>query len=56
MVTGKVAELFEGGDIIRKTITGKLTLKTTYSTVNTFGESQLVPVILLNSAKLTRTM
>jgi hypothetical protein len=55
MVTGKAAELFERGDIIGKTITGKLTLKTTYSTVNTLGVPQLVPVILLNSAKLTAT-
>ena len=52
MATEREAQIFEREDIIGKVISARLKLKAVHPTTNTVGEPILVPVILLESAKL----
>ena len=52
MATEREAQIFEREDIIGKVISARLKLKAVYPTINTVGESILVPVILVESAEL----
>lgn len=52
MATEREAQIFEREDIIGKVISARLKLKAVHPTINTVGESILVPVILVESAEL----